>query len=105
MSEISYQLVLSTLQTVSLIVGVLYYLYIIRNSQKTRELALKAQEQTLETRQAQFYMQYVGPTLDLDLIKSSIDIASLQEWEDYDDWIKKYGPKSDLDAYASYVHI
>ena len=53
MVEITYQMVLSTIQTVSLMVGVFYYLFIMRNSQKTRELSLRAQEQALETRQAQ----------------------------------------------------
>lgn len=50
-------LALSFLQTVSLIVGVIYYLTIMRNSQRTRELTLKAQEQALETRQTQIFMQ------------------------------------------------
>jgi uncharacterized protein HemX len=60
MVEITYQMILSTLQTIALIVGIVYYLIIMRNTQKTRELSLRAQELTLkaqeqakETRQAQ----------------------------------------------------
>jgi hypothetical protein len=37
MVEITYQMVLSTIQTVSLIVGIIYYLNIMRNAQKIRE--------------------------------------------------------------------
>ena len=42
MVEITSQMVLSTLQTIALIVGIAYYLTIMRNSQRTRELSLKA---------------------------------------------------------------
>jgi len=57
MVEITYQMVLSTLQTIALIVGIAYYLFIMRNSQRNQELARKAQEHTAETRQAQLFMQ------------------------------------------------
>jgi hypothetical protein len=50
MVEITYQMVLSTLQTVSLMVGVIYYLWIMRNSQRTQQMQL-------ETRQVQLFMQ------------------------------------------------
>ena len=34
MAEITYQMVLSTLQTAGLLVGIIYYLTIMKNSQK-----------------------------------------------------------------------
>jgi hypothetical protein len=64
MVEITYQMVLSTLQTISIMVGIVYYLGILRNTQRTRELTLqsqeltrKAQELSLETRKTQLFMQ------------------------------------------------
>jgi hypothetical protein len=36
MVDVSYQMVLSTLQTVSIMVGIYYYLMILRNTEKTR---------------------------------------------------------------------
>ena len=57
MVEITYQMVLSTIQTASLVVGIVYYITIMRNQQRNQELSLKAQEHTLETRQAQNFMQ------------------------------------------------
>ena len=57
MVEITYQMVLSTIQTIALVVGIVYYLTIMRNAQKTRELTLKSQENATETRQAQLFMQ------------------------------------------------
>jgi hypothetical protein len=60
MVEITFPIVLQIVQTVALIVGIVYYITIMRNTQKTRELTLKAQEQATETRQAQLSMQLVN---------------------------------------------
>ena len=43
-------------------VAAIYYILTLRNSQKTQELALKAQQQTLETRQAQMFMNIYDKT-------------------------------------------
>ena len=56
MVEITYQMVLSTLQTAGILVGIVYYISIMRNQQRTRDLTLKAQEQTLRTRESQLFM-------------------------------------------------
>ena len=50
MVDVSYQMVLSTLQTVGLLVGIYYYIMTLRNSQRNQQLQL-------ETRQAQLFMQ------------------------------------------------
>ena len=79
MVEITYQMVLSTVQTVSLVVGVIYYITIMRNSQKTRELTLESQEQALETRQAQMFMQiYVESHNDPSFIEAIQRIFELE---------------------------
>ena len=57
MVEITLPIVLQLIQTVALLVGIVYYITIMRNQQKTRELALKAQEHATETRQTQIFMQ------------------------------------------------
>lgn len=41
----------------SISLAAFYYISTLRNAQKTRDLSLKAQEQALETRQAQMFMQ------------------------------------------------
>ena len=56
MVEVTYQMVLSTIQTAGLLIGIVYYITIMRNQQKTRELNLMAQEQTLKTRESQLFM-------------------------------------------------
>ena len=56
MVDVTYQMVLSTIQTIGLLVAIIYYITIMRNAQRTRELTLEAQEHTLETRQSQLFM-------------------------------------------------
>lgn len=97
MVEITYQMVLSTLQTIALVVGIAYYLFIMRNSQRTRELALKtqeltlkAQEQALETRQAQLFMNIYTQIYDLEFWNHFREVREQWEWKDYDDWYDKY---------------
>jgi hypothetical protein len=87
MVDITYQMVLSTLQTVGLLVGIAYYLFIMRNAQKTRELTLKAQEHATEARQAQLSMQLVNGWSQPHLVEAR---AFYQNFGtiDYDEYVK-----------------
>ncbi len=99
MVEITYQMVLSTLQTVGLLVGIFYYVTTLRNAQKTRELALKSQEQALETRQAQLFMQIYQDMSSPEHYKRTNELYSM-EWEDWDDYDRKYGSENNPENYA-----
>ena len=76
---------LQIVQTVALIVGIVYYISIMRNQQKTRELTLesqeltrKAQEHAVETRQAQLAMQVVNQWIQPSMFESRAFYTSLQ---------------------------
>ena len=73
MVEITYQMVLSTIQTASLVVGIVYYITIMRNTQRTRELTLKAQEETERARQRDMIIQR-SQTYGMDYMLSLIHI-------------------------------
>ena len=92
MIEITYQMVLSTIQTIALVVGIIYYLTIMRNNQKNQQLQL-------ETRQAQLYSQIIKELFDENYMKKSIHVLKM-EWTDYDDFERKYGSDGNEDAYA-----
>lgn len=97
MSEITYQMMLSTLQTASLMIGVLYYLFIMRNAQKTRELTLKAQEHALETRQAQLYNSIWNQSMNNPQFqKQYMRLMSLQ-WKNFDEFIELF-PYPDFES-------
>ena len=107
MAEITYQMVLSTIQTAGLLVGIFYYVTTLRNAQKTRELTLqsqeltrKAQELSAETRQTQLFMnfnnQWTGG------IRKQWNEIKHWEWKDYDDYIEKYG---DLESQDQLLNV
>ncbi len=70
------------------------------SSAKTQELALKAQQQNLETRQAQLFMQIFSRFIEPDFSDKLSQVMSWK-WADYDDFIKKYGPKTNPTAWQS----
>jgi len=55
MAEITYQMILSTLQTVGLLVGIYYYVMTLSYTRRTQQL-------TLENRRAQPWMQMMDTT-------------------------------------------
>ena len=74
MVEWTIPLVLDVIRTIGIVVGIIYYITIMRNSQRNQEISLKnqeltlqsqeltrkAQEQAVETRQAQLFMQILS---------------------------------------------
>jgi hypothetical protein len=87
---------------IGIIVAIVYYTLTLRNANRTRELQLRAQEQALETRQAQFFMQIYGRLHEKDHWEQYTEINS-RTWDDIDDWWEKYGEKNNqaMAAFAS----
>ena len=94
MVEFTLPIMLQFLQTAGILVGIIYYITIMRSSQKTRELTLesqelarKAQEQALETRQAQMFMQIYNQShndpsfIDAMMIVNEIEINTYEEFQ------------------------
>jgi len=125
MVDVSYQMVLSTLQTVGLLVGIFYYVITLRNQQKNQEISLKnqeislrnqeltlqsqelsrkAQEQALETRQAQLFMGLYDRWSDPETIKHYDEIFRW-EWTDYDDFEERYGSEVNPEQYISFSFL
>ena len=97
MVEFSYQMVLSTLQTAGLLIGIFYYVMTLRNQQKNQEislrnqeLSLKAQELAVETRQAQLFQSIYSRFQDENYVKMEQEIMSY-EFTDLDNFNEKYG--------------
>jgi hypothetical protein len=75
MVEITYPMILSTIQTASVVVGIIYYLTIMRNSQKAR--------------QAQMLMQLHESKYDPEGTLAYFTLLNAT-WEDFDDYFKRY---------------
>jgi len=84
--------------------SILYYTMTLRNSNKTRELQLKAQQQAQETRQTQLLMQLFQDVSSIEKLKIWNEVIKW-EWDDLEDFIHKYGSDGNPDQYAKYVSI
>jgi hypothetical protein len=85
MAEITYQMVLSTLQTLSLIVGMTYYLMILNNQQKNQKI-------TLQTRKASYMTQLAFDLYSTESLTQYGEITSW-EWENIEEYWSKYDTK------------
>jgi hypothetical protein len=90
MVEITYQMLLSTLQTIALIVGIAYYLFIMRNS--------------IRTRQAGLFMELYGQFRAKDFQEMVQDIRQF-EYTDMTDFYKKYGSEINPEAWVNFYSV
>ena len=97
MAEITYQMILSTIQTAGLLVGIFYYIMTLRNQQKNQQLSL-------ETRQAQLFMYMYDKWSSEDHTRKFSEIQKW-EWKDYDDFQEKYGKEKNPDIYIRFSTI
>jgi len=92
MVEITYQMALSTLQTAGILVGIVYYITIMRNAQRNQRLQL-------ETRQTQLLMQIYQDLTSETTLRNWIEILSY-EFEDYEEFNSKYGAAYNRESFA-----
>jgi hypothetical protein len=100
---------LVVLQSISYIVGAtgvfiaaVFYVLNLRISLRNQELSLKTQEHTLDTRQAQLFMQIFDNFYSQGYRKSLMELSDSWTWTDFDDFLKKYGPDTNLEAYEKF---
>ena len=79
-------------------------MFTLRINMKTQQLAARSQEQTLETRQAQLFMQLYSIYESKDFLKDYTDIWRY-EYSDIKDWMQKYHPMVNPEAYASFMRV
>ena len=103
MAEITYQMILSTLQTVGLLVGIFYYIMTLQNTRKNQELTLKSQKHAEETRKIQLMLEIT------EVIQSGgqtdwRDLMSL-EWTDFNDFLSKYDAENNPEIHNKRAFI
>ena len=76
--------ILSFIQEAGIIVGVAYYIMNIQNNQRNQQL-------TLETRQAQTFMNIYQTVMSKEFQRDSEEILHTWNWKDMDDHYAKYG--------------
>jgi hypothetical protein len=84
MVEITLPIILQILQTAGILVGIVYYITIMRNS-------YKAQQMTLKATKTQVFLQMYG-AITPELIERVHEVIKW-EWTDIEDFDSKYGEK------------
>ena len=82
----------------SITASIAYYASVLRNANKT-------QQQALETRQAQLFMQLYNQFRDKEFQRDISSIYNIWEWTDYNDFEDKYGRTTDSEKYSSFVSV
>jgi hypothetical protein len=90
------QTLLTFLTLISIPVGVIYHIMTLRNTRKNQELQL-------ETRSLQLFMQLYQDMSSPENVKTWVEIMNW-EWNDYDDWTRKYVEKNQ-EAYAKRASV
>jgi len=87
MIEITYQMVLNTLQTAGILVGIFYYIMDLRYNREINQM-------TLLTRQSQILQQVLDKTTSREGMEYG-RICSQAEWSNYDEWFERYSSDED----------
>jgi len=80
--QVTFQTLFQFLQTVGILVGIIYYLFIMRNSQRNQQMQL-------ETRQLDLFMRWHQELTKPEVLRTLFQVGDL-EWEDFDDFRRKY---------------
>jgi hypothetical protein len=90
-------MVLSTLQTVGILVGIFYYIMTLRNQQRN-------QEHSEETRKIQLLLDI---NKNIEELGSGVQYNEIMDmkWDSYDDFISKYGYENNPEAYRKRMRM
>jgi len=88
---VTLQIIFGVISSVAAGIAVSYYIFTLRNT-------LKNLETTLETRQAQLFMQIYNNLHQTEFFDKFTDIVTWK-WRDYDDFLEKYGRKANPKAW------
>jgi hypothetical protein len=87
MVEITYQVVLSTLQTAGILVGIAYYVMNLNYTRRNQEISLRNQEQTLKSRHAAIFDQITSPLRNPQGLRS-LSLLESNPVSSHDEWLK-----------------
>jgi len=92
------QTLLTYLTLISVPVGVFYHIMILNNTRKNQQLQL-------ETRQAQLFIEMTKETSGDEFRAAYQEILEQWSWTDFDDFMRKYGPDGNPEAYKKLMRI
>jgi hypothetical protein len=87
------------------IIATFYYINNLMKAEKMRELTLRTQEISLETRQAQLFMDIYSTCREREFVKMINDLMYHYNWDSYEAWFEKYSPESRTEESHVYIAI
>jgi hypothetical protein len=88
-------------QTISIVIAASGLFIAAINQIFSRRRTEKTEQLTLETRQAQLFMQIYNRWTSKDMTSAYGLVRYKYQWEDYEEGMRKYGPDVDVDAYSN----
>jgi hypothetical protein len=95
---VSIEQILYIVPLLALTASILYYAINVRNANKTQKMQL-------ETRQIQMFMTISGVRSSPEFQKIIYRVTFVDEWNDLQDYINRYGPEKNLDAYSEHLFV
>ena len=101
--QLTLQTVGIVIAAVSVVIGVLNSIWVSRRDDRRQGLLLRNRELTLESRQIGLYMEFTK------IIQGTIDdytdVMYNQEWTDFGDYLRKYGPTTNPEAFNKFIKV
>ena len=97
MVEITVPLVLDVIRTVGILVGVVYYITIMRNSQRAQQESEKARRNELVFQKLQ--------NITLEYARTFNEVMIMKDWNDVEEWEEKYGRDNNVEAYSKWNYV
>jgi hypothetical protein len=93
------------LQTISVVIAAMSVVIGVINSILSSRRAEKTMRTTLETRQAQLFMQLYTKLNERELHSIGGEILNLWEWSDFDEFMEKYGPENNFEDFNKFSMV
>ena len=95
--QVTFQTVFQFLQTVGILVGVFYYITIMRNSQRAQQESEKARRNELVFQKFQ--------NISLEYARTFNEVMNMKDWNDAGEWEEKYGRENNVEDYSKWNYI
>jgi hypothetical protein len=97
MVEFTVPLLLDIIRTAGILVGIVYYITIMRNQQRAQREAEKSRRNELVYGKLQ--------NISLEYATSFNEVMTLRDWRDPEEWEEKYGRNNNLEAFSKWNYI
>ncbi|MFW9975872.1 MAG: hypothetical protein ACFFDQ_11425 [Candidatus Thorarchaeota archaeon] len=76
---------------ISLVVGISYYIMILRNASRSRK--------------AELYLEFQNKSYDKEFTKDIFEIYNKWKWTSIEDFVQKYGPETNPEAFSKFTAV